>query len=133
MGTLIDASVVIAGERAGMDAEQLLARHADEQLALAAITVAELLEGVHRARHEAQRTRREAFIEGLLQVLAVIPFDLAEARVYARVSAELAAKGIALGGNDVILAATAIARDRDVATFDKRSFPRIPGLRLADW
>jgi len=133
MGTLIDASVAIAGERGGLDPEQLLARHPDQQLALAAITIAELLHGLHRASLGIQRTQREAFIEGLLSILPVIPFDLTEARVHARLCADLAAKGIVLGAHDLILAATAIAGDWEVATLDTRSFPRIPGVRLADW
>ena len=133
MGMLIDASLAIAAERDGLDPHQFVARLGDPYSALAAITASELLHGVHRAHPAANRLRREAFVEALISRLPIIPFDLAIARVHARLSAELAAKGIVIGANDLMLAATAVAKDWEVATHDVRSFPRIPGLRLARW
>ncbi len=88
---------------------------------------------MHRARSEARRGRREAFVEALLSSLPVISFDLVAARVHARLWAKLAAKGIAIGQHDLVIAATAVSRGMDVATRDARSFPKIPGLGVLRW
>jgi predicted nucleic acid-binding protein len=55
------------------------------------------------------------------------------ARVHARLSADLAARGSPVGAHDLMIAATAIAVGYDVATRDERSFPRIPGLTVLRW
>jgi tRNA(fMet)-specific endonuclease VapC len=78
----------------------------------------------------AQRRRREAFVEGLLARLPSISFDAVAARIHARLSAELATKGTAVGPHDLIIAATALAKGYIVTTRDERSFPRISGWRI---
>jgi len=133
MGALIDSSVLIAGERGQLDLEALLAGHSEEDFAISAVTASELLHGVHRARTPAQRNRREAFVEGLLARLPVIPFDLLAARIHARLLAELATRKIVIGAHDLLIAATAMAKGYDVATRDERSFPKIPSLSLLRW
>jgi predicted nucleic acid-binding protein len=133
MATLIDASVLIAAERGRLDLNTVLAQHGREEVAIAAITASELLHGVHRALRPRDRTRREAFVEQFLAHVPVIPFDLLVARVHARLWAQLAAKGLAVGAHDLLIAATAIATGGTVATRDERSFPRIPGLYLQAW
>ncbi len=133
MGTLIDSSVLIAWERERLDLKSQLADHADENFAISTITASELLHGVHRTTTTARRSQREAFVEGLLSRLPIISFDLITARIHARLSAELARKGTPVGLNDLIIAATAMARGFDVATRDERSFPKIPGLSLLRW
>ncbi len=133
MGALIDSSVLIAAERGQLDLEASLAGHAEEDFAISAVTASELLHGVHRARTPAQRNRREAFVEGLLARLPVIPFDLLAARIHARLSAELAMRKIVIGSHDLLIAATAMAKGYDVATRDERSFPKIPSLSLLRW
>jgi predicted nucleic acid-binding protein len=133
VATLIDASVLIAAERGGFDWDRVVAAHATEEIALAAITASELLHGVHRAPSAKTRTRRSAFVEQLLARLPVIPFDLLAARVHARVWADLAVKGMAVGAHDLLIGATALATGGRVATRDLRSFPRIPGLDVVEW
>jgi predicted nucleic acid-binding protein len=128
MGALIDTSVLIDVERGRFSLGSLMARHGDENVAISAITASELLHGVHRAPGGAQAARVESFVEGLLALLPVIAFDLAEARAHARLSAELGAKGVSVGAHDLLIAATAIANDLRVMTRDARSFPRIRGL-----
>jgi tRNA(fMet)-specific endonuclease VapC len=133
VGAVIDSSVFIAAERGKLDFERVLRDYGDEPVAIAAITASELLHGVHRAVEPSQRNRREAFVERLLSDLPLIPFDLVVARVHARLSAELAAKGSSIGAHDLLIAATAVAVGYDVATRDERSFPRVPGLAVLRW
>lgn len=130
MATLIDSSVLIAAERGEIDLEGLSAQYATEELVISAVTASELLHGVHRARTSGQRHRRQAFVEGLLTQLPVTSFDLTVARVHASLWAELARRGITVGERDLMIAATAIAKDYAVATRDKRSFSEIQGLSV---
>ncbi len=133
MATVIDASVLVAAERGTLELEQIIARDGDQGVALAAITASELLHGVHRAPAGRRRVQREAFVERLLEHLPVLPFDLVTARVHARVWAHLAARGVAVGERDLMIACTALAGGHGVATRDARSFPRISGLRVLLW
>ena len=73
------------------------------------------------------------FFVFLCGLMPVIPFDLDVARVHARLSAELAAKGTPVGAHDLMIAATAVAQGYVVATRDKRSFPKIKGLAVQIW
>lgn len=129
MGTLIDSSVLIAAERRKLDLDDALGTHTEEPVGIASITASELLHGVHRATI-AQRQRREDFVERLLAVLPVFPFDLGTARIHAALWAGLAAKGASVGSHDLLIGATAIALGYRVATRDRRSFGKIPGLEV---
>lgn len=130
MAALIDLSVLIAVERGSLGLEEFSARYAGEEVAISAVTASELLHGVHRAQTVAQRNRRQTFVEGLLAQIPVIAFDLSVARVHASLWAELAGRGVAVGERDLLIAATAIAKDYTVATRDERSFSKIPGLTV---
>lgn len=138
MGTVLDTTVFVELERAtrGLPADhamqtvsgRLASRlGADDEVAIAAITAAELLHGVHRAPDE-HRIRREAFVEAVLGAFPALSFDLLVARVHARIWAELAASGADVGAHDRIVAATALAAGWRVASADTRHFDRIPGL-----
>ncbi len=98
-----------------------------EEVAVAAITAAELLHGVHRATEE-HRGRRAAFVEAVLAAFPVLAFDLLVARVHARLWAGLAASGTEVGAHDRLVAATAMSAGWKVATANLRHFDRVPGL-----
>ena len=130
MGVVLDTSVLVAAERGDLDMPALLEPLGTEPVAIAAITAAELLFGVARAGSAARRTRRGAFVEGLLAVLPTIPFGLLEARRHAQLWAELTRKGRMIGPHDLAIAATALAHDFALATLNRDEFGRVPGLRL---
>ena len=131
MATLIDTSVLIAVERGQIDLNALMTPN--DEIAIAAITASELLHGVHRASTARLSAVREAFVEGLLARIPVLPFDLLTARLHARIWAELASEGIVVGAHDLLIAATALVSGATLATRDTRSFPRIPGLKFVRW
>jgi predicted nucleic acid-binding protein len=133
MGVVVDSSVIVASERGSFDLRAKLETRSDEAAAISAITVSELLHGVHRAAPDAVKVRREAFVERIIGSLTVIPFDEVVARVHARLSATLASSGVTLGAHDLIIGATALAFGWTVATRDMRSFPKIPGLAVDLW
>jgi tRNA(fMet)-specific endonuclease VapC len=130
VGTRIDSSVLSAAEREPLDLGAARLAHADKPVGIAAITASELLHGVQRATTAAQRQRRETFVEKLLAVLPVFPFDLVTARIHASLWAGLATRGTHVGAHDLVIAATAIAVGYRVTTRDRRGFAKIPGLEV---
>jgi tRNA(fMet)-specific endonuclease VapC len=128
MAILIDSSVFIALERRGLPIERTLTLVGTEEAALASITAAELLFGVHRSDSPARRLRRETFVEALLDALPVLPFDLRAARVYARLAVQITTAGQPIGAHDLQIGATALAHNVGVLTWNVRDFQRVPGL-----
>ena len=130
MAALVDSSVLIAVERGDLSVDAIAARYAEEDMAISAVTASELLHGVHRARTPSQRHRRQAFVEGLIAQFPVVGFDLTVARVHASLWADLAKRGVSVGERDLMIGATAIAKDFSLVTRDERSFSKIPGLSV---
>jgi tRNA(fMet)-specific endonuclease VapC len=133
LGTLVDTSVLIAAQRGDIDLRAILAKQGAFDVATATICVSELLHGPHRLTHAMARARAERSADAVLTGLSIVSFDLEIARLHARLGADLAAKGTAVGAHDLIIAATALSLDYRVATRDKRSFPKIPGLDVVYW
>ena len=133
MGTLVDTSVLVAAQRGDLDLRKAIAADGGDGVAIATISASELLHGPHRMTNAVARARVERQVEHLLTQLTTIDFDLEIARLHARLGADLAAKGTAIGAHDLIIAATALSLDYRVATRDRRSFPKIPGLAVAYW
>jgi tRNA(fMet)-specific endonuclease VapC len=133
MGALIDTSVLIAAERGRLDLTQLVRTHQDDELSISAVTASELLHGVHRLKGAVARAKAQLFVDRLIGLLPVIPFDLEIARVHAALGAELGERGTPVGAHDLMIAATAVYSGSYVATRDLRSFPRIRGLDIQLW
>ena len=69
----------------------------------------------------------------LLPNLAVLPFDIAAARRYGELRAELERRGTPLGEADLRIGAIALSRGLTVVTGNLRHFQRIPGLVVENW
>ncbi len=130
MGVIFDSSEIISIERNREQAIKIIAGREDEPFGISVVTVAELLHGVERADSEARRLRRQAFVEKVIDLFPVYSFDTSVARIYARIWASLAKRGLTVGAHDMIIAATAISLDFTVITSNLRDFEKIEGLRL---
>lgn len=130
---MLDTSVIIDNERGHLDLRKRLTQLGEEQVFLSAVTASELLHGVHRAKSEEQRRARSEFVEWLLSEIPIAEFGLAEARIHARIWAELAEQGNKPGAHDLLIAATALAQDCRVVTSDAGDFKRVAGLCVEDW
>jgi tRNA(fMet)-specific endonuclease VapC len=124
---LIDTTVLIDAERRGDALDQAIG---DEERAISAITVSELLHGVHRAANERRRVRREALVEYLLASLEALPVTTAVARTHARLWAHLERKGEPIGAHDLWIAATAVTHGMGLATSNIDEFRRVSGLTV---
>ena len=131
MAIILDADVIIRGEKGTFNLERWLESLAGEQFEIAAITVAELWHGVERAagRH---KTARELYLRALLDVLPIIPYTEQTAYHHARIWALLESSGKMIGPYDLIVAATALERDSQLATFNKRHFENVAGLKVIE-
>lgn len=106
MGVIFDTSVLIAIEKSSLNIERLFMGRENEPFGISVVTVSELLHGVYRADSEKRRLKREAFVEKIIETFPIYPFDLSAARIYARVWANLAKKGVSIGSHDLIIAST---------------------------
>lgn len=100
---------------------------ADDDVAIAAVTVAELLLGVELADGR-RKTRRQGFVDGLLAWMRVEDYDLETARAHAALLAHARRSGRTRGSHDLIIAATALSRGRTVVTNDLAGFEGLPGV-----
>ena len=97
-------------------------------LAIAAVSISELLVGVHRTDSPARALRRQRFVETILENVSVEPFDLAVAETHAQLWAELVSQGQLIPAHDLQIADTALAHGYDLLTYDLRDFKRVPSL-----
>jgi predicted nucleic acid-binding protein len=134
MGLILDSSVLIAGERRNESVRDILERVRENlpetEAALSAVTVLELPHGIYRAKTDAARKRREAFVEELLHSLVVHPITLEIAQLGGRIEGQQAAKGISIALPDLLIGVTALHRGDSVATINVRHFQLIPGLSV---
>jgi len=131
MAIILDADVIIRGERGALDLKKWVASLPNEQFEVAAITVAELWHGVERAVGK-QKATREHYLRTLLALLPIVPYTEQTAYEHARIWAELEVSGKMIGFYDLIVGATALERGSAVATFNKRHFSQIRGLRVIE-
>jgi tRNA(fMet)-specific endonuclease VapC len=125
---LLDTTFLIDAERGRLDLDDVIAD--DDDVAIAAVTVAEILVGVELAS-EKHRPRREAFVDDMISSIPVIPYDLSVAAHHAKLLAAVKIGGRPRGAHDLIIAATARATNRKVITADPEAFGQLPGVDVA--
>ena len=62
-----------------------------------------------------------------------LPFDSGCVPHYARLRDTIERAGHVIGGNDLLIAAIALAHDLTVVTHNSGEFNRVPDLRVEDW
>jgi tRNA(fMet)-specific endonuclease VapC len=129
VGLIVDTNVFITFERQGVPVDVSPWEPTDEVF-ISAITVSELLMGVHRADTEVRRERRAAFVEAIIGGVGVLDFTVDAARVHSEIYADLTARGELIGAHDLIIAATARYHDLSLLTDNVHEFQRVSGLRV---
>jgi tRNA(fMet)-specific endonuclease VapC len=128
-GYLLDTNILsdlVHHPRGGMAARQLaLVRgHGGEDISTSIIAAAELRYGVTKRGS----TRLARQVETVLGALDVLPFEAPADVIYA----DLERPGQPMGGNDLLIAAHALAAQLTLVT-DDRGFARIPELLRENW
>jgi tRNA(fMet)-specific endonuclease VapC len=98
-------------------------------MAVAAITIAELLVGVQLA-DDAHRIARQEFVDEITEVIPIIDYDAAVAASHAQLLVAVRRQGRPRGAHDLIIAATANATQREVVSADQAAFTGLPGVTL---
>lgn len=134
MGLILDSSVVIDAERRGETVERLIERIVrstdDQEAALSAVGLTEIVHGIYRASTPAIRSHREAFLNELVADLTVYPYTTGTAMLAGRLDGEQQSKGVVIPFADLLIGATALALGFSVLTVNIRHFERIPGLTV---
>jgi len=137
VGLILDSTVLITGEREAVPLPELLtrieAKFGSEELAVAAMTAAELVHGVWRAKDAKVRAWREEFVEEVFARIATHPFTLQTARILGRIDAHTRAKGITIPTADLSIGASALELGFSVLTANVRRYRMIPNLKVRRW
>jgi predicted nucleic acid-binding protein len=121
---LIDTSVVI-------DLDHIDAGHLPNELAISALTMAELAAGPHATRDTAERARRQDRLQRAEATFDPLPFDGDSARAYGRIYAAIVTTGRKARGPravDLLIAATAVAANLPLYTRNVDDFRGIEHL-----
>ena len=121
---LIDTSVVI-------DLERIEAGALPLEIAISAITLAELAAGPHAATDSAERARRQDRLQRAEATFDSLPVNAAVARAYGRVYAAVSSRGRKARGRravDLLIAATAVAEGVPLYTRNPGDFSGLAGL-----
>jgi hypothetical protein len=121
---LVDTSVVI-------DLEHLDPVDLPRELAVSAVTMAELAAGPHAAHSSEERARRQDRLQRMEASFDPLPVDADVARAYARIYSAVIAAGRTVPGRrafDLLIAATALAAELPLFTKNPQDFTGLSGL-----
>jgi tRNA(fMet)-specific endonuclease VapC len=132
MGLIIDTNVFIDAENGRFDLQSLSDYTHYGEVFIAAITVSELLTGIHMAKNTAIRVRRSAFVEQILCAVPTLDFTAEVARTYAELYAWFLKESTRPKRNvhDLQISATAITYGYAVLTSNVDDFQKVPGLTV---
>lgn len=106
---------------------------APESLVISVITAGELQFGLKRLGAGQRAAALAQRLAHILESFATLPLPPEAGEHYAATRAHLEAQGTPIGGNDLWIAAHALAGDMTLITNNLREFQRVPGLRVEDW
>lgn len=121
---LADTGVVI-------DLEKIEPDELPVEVAISAVTLAELAAGPHVSTDPKERARRQDRLQRAEATFEVIPFDAAAARAYGRIYATVLAAGRKARGRralDLLIAATALAAELPLYTRNPDDFDGLNDL-----
>lgn len=93
------------------------------------IVAAELRYGAIKKGSE----RLERQLERVLAALEILPFEDPADVAYGQIRAQLEAPGTPIGGNDLLIAAQAVALGCALVTDNEREFSRVGNLTVLNW
>jgi tRNA(fMet)-specific endonuclease VapC len=124
-----NACIRILNNRAPMLVTRLRS-HDPSEVCLCSVTKAELLFGAYNSTRPADNLR---LLQLFFAPYTSLAFDDACADYYGRIRFDLQRQGTPIGGNDMLIAAIALANQATVVTANTREFRRVVGLQFEDW
>jgi tRNA(fMet)-specific endonuclease VapC len=110
---------------------QRLLRTPAREIAVSSLTVMELRYGFALNPERARKV--EPAIVGILDSVAILPFETEDAECAAVIRAELRRRGQPIGAYDFLIAATALRHGLIMVTANQREFDRVSGLVTECW
>ena len=101
-----------------------------KDIKIPSMVAAELLYGAEKS---VKREYNLKLFKSFLSIYEIIDFNEKAAEHYAEIRAELERKGKSIGGNDIIIASTALANEGIVVTNNTDEFSRINNLKIENW
>ena len=127
---VLDTNTLVYFFRGEGEVARRLLSTAPAHIAVPTIVVYELETGIAKSEDAAKRRGQ---LDQLLQVVAVLPFGIEEAKAAAALRARLEQEGTPIGPMDTLIAGTALAHRGVLVTRNVREFGRVPGLTVQDW
>jgi len=124
---LLDTTFLVDADRSGSSIEDLIAD--EDEVAIAAITIAELLVGVQLA-DGSHRAARQGFVDDVIDVIPIVDYDATIATSHAELLVAVRRQGRPRGAHDLIIAATAKATQREVVSADSSAYDDLPGIAV---
>jgi tRNA(fMet)-specific endonuclease VapC len=124
---LLDTTFLVNADRSGSALAELI--DDEDEVAIAAVTVAELRVGVLLATPK-KRATRLAFLDDVLGAIPVVDYDTSVAESHAELLAHVRQQGKPRGAHDLLIAATAKATQRLVVSADVTAFADLPGVEV---
>ena len=101
----------------------------EQRCCLSAIVVAEIRYGLQK---QPAATRLQALAEATLEILEILPWSEACARIYGRLRADLERQGKPLAALDLLIASHALSEGCALVTADQ-AFANVAELQLEAW
>jgi len=111
------------------DVSGKLARISPTNIKIPSIVAAELLFGAEKS---VKREHNLGKVKLFLSLFDIVHFCGAAAEEYSVIRCDLERRGMIIGGNDLIIAATVAANDGTLVTNNVDEFSRVKGLKIAD-
>jgi len=127
MTYLVDTDWVASYLNGRTDAIELINVLAPAGLGISLITYGEIYDGIYRGRSPSQAERG---FKTFLTAARVLPLTRPIMRRFARIRGDLRARGLTIGDNDIIIAATALQHGLTLVSRNRTHFARISGLKL---
>lgn len=124
---LFDTTFLVDAERTGDELDEVV--DDDDDVAIAAVTIAELRVGALLATRR-RRTARGAYVDDIIATIPVLAYDAEVAEAHAELLVVVRSQGKPRGAHDLIIAATARAFDRVVVSADLTAFRDLPGVEI---
>ena len=100
------------------------------ELSIPAVVLFELEVGI--AKSTSPR-KRKSQLQEITALVNVLPFGIAESKSAAQIRVKLEKQGLPIGPYDVLIAATALAKNMILVTHNQKEFGRIKELKIEDW
>ena len=126
---ILDTNILIAYERGTIDRAAL----DDDELAVAAITIAEYRVGIELADTPSRAADRARALVAISSNVEVLDYTETTAAWHARLIAHARRTGTPRGAHDLITAAHAVQTDRTIVSLDaKARFADLPGVSCTE-